>query len=159
MKKVMILALVLISFSALAQQPNRGEKKGKENKEMRMQRNDFTPEQQATLQTKKMTLNLDLSEAQQKEVYNLNIAQAKERLANKDASKKAKETGVKPTEQERYNRMIARLDNQILVKNKMKEILKSEQYATWVQTMENNKKGRQGSDDSGNKGPQQNRRG
>ena len=159
MKKVLILALALISFSAIAQNPKRGENKGKENREMRMQKADFTPEQQATLHTKKMTLALDLTEAQQKEIYNLNLAQAKERQKNREGFKKAKESGTKPTEQERYDNMVARLDNQITVKNKMKNILKSEQYATWESTLKHHNKARHYGRDRDNQGRQEGRRG
>ncbi|MDW5287607.1 hypothetical protein [Formosa sp. PL04] len=158
MKKIMILALVFISINAFAQQ-KKGDSQKQDRKEMRMQGADFTPEQQATLQTKKMTLNLDLSDAQQKEVYNLNIAQAKERQTNREAFKKAKEAGQKPTDNERYTRMVAQLDNQILVKTKMKSILKSEQYAIWEKDMANRKKGRKNQGDRGTERQNQNRQG
>lgn len=161
MKKIMILALVFISLNTFAQQ-KKGDSQRKDRKEMRMQRTDLTPEQQATLLTKKMTLNLDLSENQQKEVYNLNIAQAKERQANREDFKKAKEAGQRPTEDERYNRMITQLDNQILFQNKMKSILKSEQYAVWKEDMANHEKGRKNQGnrgDKGNKRPNHDRQG
>ncbi|PNW29835.1 hypothetical protein [Formosa algae] len=150
MKKLIVLALAFISLNAFAQGKKSRDNQNGDKKEMRMQRADFTPEQQATLQTKKMTLDLDLSESQQKEVYTLNLNQAKERLANREAFKEAKDAGQKPTEQERYDNMIARLDSQIFMKNKMKSILKSEQYAMWVQDMnkrpdgKRNQEGRKG---------------
>lgn len=155
----MILALALISFSAIAQNPERGEKKGKNNTEMRMQRANFTPEQQATLHTKKMTLELDLTDAQQKEVYNLNLVQAKERQKTREAFKKAKESGTKPTNQERYDKMVARLDNQITIKNKMKSILKSDQYITWESNLKHHNKGRHDRGSREDKGRQEGRRG
>ncbi|WP_066224247.1 hypothetical protein [Formosa haliotis] len=158
MKKIMILALVLISFNALAQD-QKGERKGKHNKEMRMQRPDFTPEQQATLQTKKMTLKLDLTESQQKEIYNLNIAQAKSKQADREAFKKAKDAGKKPTQEDRYNRMVAQLDHQIAMKNKMKSILKSDQYELWEKSMKQRKGGRQHNEGRPNGREQHGRRG
>ncbi len=139
----MILALAFISLNAIAQE-KRGDNKKQDRKEMRMQGSDFTPEQQATLQTKKMTLSLDLSQSQQKEVYTLNLTQAQERKANREAFKKAKKAGQKPTSQERYDNMVARLDNQIYIKTKMKSILKSEQYTIWEESMANRSKGRKG---------------
>jgi len=153
----MILALALISFSAIAQNPKRGENKGKENREMRMQKTDFTPEQQATLHTKKMTLELDLTDSQQKEVYNLNLLQANEKQKNRDAFKKAKESGTKPTEQERYDAMVAKLDNMITVKSKMKSILKSDQYAIWESSLKKHNKGRHNRGDRGDRERQESR--
>ena len=158
MKKIMILALAFISLNAFAQE-KKDKSQNKDKQEMRMQRTDFTPEQQATLLTKKMTLKLDLSDAQQKEIYTLNISQAKERIAQREASKKAREAGTKPTDQERYEKMIARLENQILIKTKMKNILKGEQYATWEKGMEQHKKRGQNREDRGDHNSQQNRRG
>ncbi|WP_299777420.1 hypothetical protein [uncultured Formosa sp.] len=141
MKKIMILALAFISLNAMAQE-KRGDNNRQDKKEMRMPGSDFTPEQQATIQTKKMVLSLDLTSSQQKEVYNLTLNQEKEKQANREAFKKAKESGVKPTQQERYDNMIARLDNQIIMKTKMKSILKSEQYTAWIKNMENRPNGR-----------------
>ncbi|QDO92725.1 hypothetical protein FNB79_01620 [Formosa sediminum] len=159
MKKIMILALAFISLNAFAQGKRGEDNQRHDRKEMRMQGADFTPEQQATLLTKKMTLNLDLTESQQKEVYNLNLSQAKERQANREAFKKAKESGKKPTEQERYDNMIARLDSQILMKSKMKSILKSEQYAMWEKSMADHSRERKGFDDKrGDKRPDRDRR-
>ena len=60
MKKIFITLLLLVGITAIAQRPE--EKKGKERHKMM---HDFTPEQVATLHTKKMTLALDLTTAQQ----------------------------------------------------------------------------------------------
>ena len=153
----MLLALVFISVNAFAQE-KKGNNQRKNQKEMRMQKSDFTPEQQATLLTKQMTLKLDLSESQQKEIYSLNVTQAFDKLASREAMKKAKEEGKKPSEQERYDSMVARLDKQILIKSQMKSILKSDQYAIWQQDMNHQKRGRQQGGDKSENGPQRERR-
>ncbi|WP_434036863.1 hypothetical protein [Formosa sp. 4Alg 33] len=157
MKKIMLLALVFISVNAFAQE-KKGDHQRKNQKEMHMQKSDLTPEQQATLLTKRLTLKLDLSETQQKEIYDLNVTQAFDRLADREAMKKAKETGKKPTEQERYDRMVERLDKQILIKNQMKSILKSDQYAVWEKDMSQHKRRGQKRGEKAENGPDRERR-
>ncbi|MGJ5641975.1 hypothetical protein [Formosa sp. S-31] len=132
MKKILILALVFMSLNAFAQQRGQGfNQNGRNEMAMGMKMNNFTPEQQATLQTKRMTLHLDLTDSQQKEVYNLNLNLAKTRDANRKAMLANKESGKTFTDDERYNLMVKRLDNQITYNAKMKSILKSEQYELW----------------------------
>ena len=61
MKKILIIALALVSLQAIAQ-----EKKGKQNKGERGQEMmNLSAEDIATNQTKKMTLFLDLNKSQQ----------------------------------------------------------------------------------------------
>ncbi len=132
----MILALAFLSLNAFAQdQKDDAPRHDRGPKERPM--HDFTPEQMATLQTKKMTLALDLSDAQQKDIYNLNLNQAKARKTQRETFKANKEKGVKLTENDKYDHMIARLDAQIAYKSKMKSILKSDQYSAWVENMAN----------------------
>jgi len=60
MKKLVIAILVIAAISVSAQNHNMKGKRG----DMK----DLTPEQTATLQTKKMTLALDLNESQQSKI-------------------------------------------------------------------------------------------
>ena len=82
---------------------------------------DLSPEQMATLRTKKMTLSLDLSKAQQDKVYALHLDEAKTRK-----EQRAKRNHNKGTEKpnlssdEKFNKMNERLDKKIAAKNKMK---------------------------------------
>ena len=69
MKKVLLLTFAMISLSAMAQEKQKSE------------RPHYTPEQRATLQTKKMTLALDLSTTQQDQVLALELEQAKINIA------------------------------------------------------------------------------
>ena len=89
---------------------------------------DLTPEQMATIKTKKMTLSLDLNEKQRTEVQEIHLEQAELRLAKKEERKAREE---KPTADERYAAMNERLDRQIEIKAQMKEILNKDQYAKW----------------------------
>ena len=87
----------------------------------------------ATLQTKHMTLALDLTEAQQEKVMELNLEEAKIRKARWDEMQALKESGdwKKPTDEERLARQNERLDNQIAFQAKMKEVLNEKQYDDW----------------------------
>ncbi len=134
MKKLAILALALITFQANAQDKKEVKK---ERKEKMMQ---LEPLEMAELQTKKMTLHLDLTEAQQKKVMTLNLEQAKQRKAAMEKRKVAKEKGEKPTKEERLAFENKKLDAQIENKKQMKSILNEEQYKKWETILE--KRGR-----------------
>ena len=121
MKKLLIIALALVTIQVSAQE--RGERKGKFA--------DFTPEEMAQLQTKKMTLALDLSEAQQREVSAINLENAKARKAKMKTRKARKDADKKPSKEEMLKMKNERLDAQIATKQKMKTILNAEQYAKW----------------------------
>ncbi len=130
MKNLLMIAIALMTISANAQERKKIEKKeGIENRaEMRQ---NLTPEESAKLQTKKMTLRLDLNEKQQIEVEKLFLAQAKERSSKIEAFKSKKETaaGEKLSKEERLKMKNDRLDYQIEMKKKMKVILNADQYA------------------------------
>lgn len=95
--------------------------------------NEMTPEQTATLKTKKMTLALDLNDVQQKQIQTLNLENAETRKAAMEKRKAQKENGesTKPTSDERYAIENGRLDRMIDHKAEMKDILSPEQYAKW----------------------------
>ncbi len=129
MQKLILIAIAFIGLQATAQQqgkqaPNRAERG---EKMMNLSADDM-----ATLQTKKMTLHLDLNESQQKEIQNINLENAKTRKAHMEDRKAKKEDGVeKPTQEDRMQMMHAMLDHKIEMKAKMKSILNAEQYAKW----------------------------
>jgi hypothetical protein len=127
MKKILLIAMALISLQGIAQKRQGELRNGDRSERSRTLRN-LTPEQAATLQSKKMALHLDLSEAQQKEIYKLNLANAKERQAKMEAVKKMRESGEKPSKEARYDLMNERLDKQIAQKRQMKSILTIEQF-------------------------------
>ena len=118
------MLLCMVGLTANAQ---RGEK------EPRQEMKNLTAEQMATLQTKKMTLALDLNESQQTKVLALNLERAKARKAKMEEHKALKEGDErkKPTSEERYAMQNARLDQMIAQKSKMKTILSAEQYEKW----------------------------
>ncbi len=130
MKKLIIIAIALIAIQGIAQ----GEKKQRPNNQERSQRmNDLTPEESATLKTKKMTLHLDLNEKQQKDIYKINLENATKRKEMMATMKAKKESGQmeKPSKEDRLKMMNAKLDYQIATKAKMKSILNADQFAKW----------------------------
>ena len=128
MKYIFLIAIALITVNATAQDYKREQRQG-DRKERAHQLKDFSPEEIATLQSKKMALRLDLSEAQQKEVKAFNLSQAKTRKANMEARNNMQKgrKGDKPLKEERFNRANRQLDHKLATKAKMKTILKNEQ--------------------------------
>lgn len=117
MKKIIsTLFLVLaIVFTTDAQQ------KRKMKKEM-------TVEQAATLAAKKMTLELDLSNTQQRKMKNLLITQITERRAFREQMRKAREEKKQLSSDERYERANDRLDKQLAFQKEVKSILDADQF-------------------------------
>lgn len=123
MKNLVIIALALVTLNGFAQ------KKEKQyiNKENRTEiKKEMTAEDVAGIQTKKLTLELDLTNEQQEKVYVLILEQSKLNIATRKA-REARTT--KPTKDEIVKAKNDRLDQQIKMKREMKAILTAEQYA------------------------------
>ncbi|MDC6405160.1 MULTISPECIES: hypothetical protein [Maribacter] len=123
MRKLVLVALLLMGITAMAQEKNR--------KEGRRQMGDFTPEQMATLQTKRMTLALDLTADQQSKLQEMFTKNAAERKAKMEAHKARRESWESLSDDEKFALQNERLDNQIAHKKEMKAILDDTQYAKW----------------------------
>lgn len=123
MRKLILAALLLIGITAMAQEKNR--------KEGRRHMTDFTPEQMATLQTKRMTLALDLTANQQSKLQEMFTKNATERKAMMEAHKARRESGESLSDEEKFAIQNERLDNQIAHKEEMKAILDDAQYTKW----------------------------
>lgn len=115
MKKLMILVVILSAGFANAQRVER----------------DLTPEQMASVQSKKMTLALDLDAKQQSKVEKLLLINAKERKANK----LSKEDRAALTSNQKFALAEQMLEKKIEVKREMKSILSTDQYAKWEELM------------------------
>lgn len=134
MKKLCIIAIAFITLQAAAQEQKPKLTKAK----VERMNSDMTPEDIAQIQTKKMTLELDLNETQQKQVNALLLEEAKARAEKKEAYNKIKndaDAKASITKEDRVKMMNERLDSQIVMKAKMKEILNADQYAKWEQKM------------------------
>ena len=124
MKKVIVAMALLVAVSGMAQ---------KDDQAHRGNRSDLNPEQMATLKTKKMTLALDLTEAQQAQIQALNLANAKAHQSKMEERKAMKEKGEesKPTPEEKFSKQTEHLDAKIAHKAEMKKILSQEQFEKW----------------------------
>jgi periplasmic protein CpxP/Spy len=151
MKKLILIAIAMIAIQVSAQ--NTKERPNRERSPKMDKFQDLTPEEMASIQTKKMTLHLDLNESQQKEIQKLNLENAIERKARMEAHKAQKADGnmAKPSKEERLKMMNERLNNQIAMKAKMKKILNDEQFAKWEKQQENVDKKREEMPKRGNK--------
>ena len=130
MKKILLLSTLFISSFVVAQK-NVNAKKNHSKKNQMQTIKEFTPEQMATLKTKKMTLALDLTEDQQKKMYDYNLENTHAINTYKENNKKQKESNVKLTSDQKYEKMNATLDKKIEMKTKIKSILNEEQYQKW----------------------------
>ncbi|MCM4167041.1 hypothetical protein KCTC52924_01898 [Arenibacter antarcticus] len=128
MRKLFFTIVLMIGFTAMAQT---GHRKGMK---------DWSPEKIASLQTKQMTLALDLTDAQQTQIQKMNLENATSRMERIKEMKAKKENGEGKTftSEERYAYKAARLDHQIAQKEQLQKILSKEQLEKW----ENKKKER-----------------
>lgn len=126
MKKLLVVAVLLVSLTNFAQVQN--------NEANRAQREKLSPEQRNQLMLKKMTLDLGLNESQQKEISKIIAEQSAKREAAMAQRKANKEKGVKPTAEERFARENKMLDEQIAMQDKMKKILTPDQFKKWEQS-------------------------
>ena len=128
--KTWILAMVMMVGMAMSAQP--GDRKfddvrghGKERRE------NFTPEQRTELKVKKLTLDLDLSDKQQKDLQKLFLAAETQKAQLMAQHKADREAGKKLADDEKFALKAKRLDNQIALKREVKKILSAEQYASF----------------------------
>jgi hypothetical protein len=113
---MLLLGSSLLSF---------GQKEGKQKKMYA----DFSTEQHAVLHTKKMALELDLNDIQQKQMLDLN-----KKWAEVKAKKRAEMQALNKEEMsstDRFNHMNAMLDEKLAHQNELKKILNEEQYMNW----------------------------
>lgn len=125
MKNIILIAVAFIGLQVVAQ--------GQKNRDGHQKMMNLSAEEIATLQTKKMTLILDLDASQQNEIKSINFENATKRKAMMAERKAKKESGEakKPSQEERYAMANAKLDHMIATKAKMKKILNKEQFEKW----------------------------
>lgn len=125
MKKLFVLALLMMVSTAVFAQPGK--------------RDQLTAEQRVDLRVKKMTLDLNLNDAQQKEIKALMTEQQTKFEKARETRKAAKESEAKRTSEERYKMQSDMLDEQIAHKAKMKKILSAEQFDKWEKSQHERK--------------------
>jgi protein CpxP len=128
MKKMILIVIACATLHVSAQEQKRAMKK-----QHRIDKASYSPEESAQLQTKRLTLKLDLNEQQQKEISTLFLEEATLRQSKKDAFSevKAKTENNSLTKEDRLKIKNDRLDHLIDRKKKMKTILSTEQYDKW----------------------------
>ena len=131
MKKLFVLALLIVGTTLIAQERNR--------KQLGNDMEQFTPEQQSQLMLKKMTLELDLNDVQQKEMKVVIADMITKKEAHGAAMKAMREKDVKPTNDERFAMKMNMLDEQIAIKKRMEKILSPKQFEKWTALKEEHK--------------------
>ena len=124
MKKLIVIALLLAGTSIIAQERNRKQHADKMEQ--------FTPEQQSQLMLKKMTLDFDLNDTQQKEITVFIADKMAKKETHKAEMKVMKKKGVRPTNDKRFAMQIKMLDEQIVSKKRMEKILNAKQFEKWT---------------------------
>lgn len=102
-----------------------------QEKKERHDRPELTSEQKRNLKVKELTLALNLSDKQQKEIAPLIDEQIAQRTAIREQMKSRKTSASKPTADEIYNQKSQMLDRKIAEKQKFRKILNDEQFAKW----------------------------
>lgn len=126
MKKLLIVALALFALQVTAQ--DKKEDRKELRKEKMEQHKNMDPIEMAKINTKKMTLALDLSQDQQNKVEKLNIKNAELRKVGMEKRMALKDADKKITPDNKLKRKNDKLDHQIATKREMKKILTPEQY-------------------------------
>ena len=119
MKNTLMIIIAFITFTLSGQNDIEKDKQFRQEN-----RNNFTPEQKAELHSKKLTLELDLTDSQQKEIKKLLLDHKKQKSSN---SEKRKDISVK----NKYEGKKTALDRRIIMKREFKKILTSKQYEKW----------------------------
>lgn len=131
MKKMLVIAFLSLTISGMAQD---------KKKQMNAQHPEFTAQQQNELQVKKLTLELDLSAKQQKEISEIIEKQQIKREALRTEIKNKRAENKKLTADEKFVLKRNMLDDKIAQKEQMKKVLNAEQLEKWEKMSDNNKK-------------------
>ena len=139
MKKIASILVFVLAFTFNTQAQKKRDHKGPK----------FTVEQQTELIVKKMTLDLDLTNKQQSQIKPLLLAKMAEKKAAIIKRKEVRKTDKKPTSDELFAMKNKMLDNQIAMRNRMKDILNKEQFDKFERMhkkrkMQGKEKGRKG---------------
>jgi len=131
MKKVFVMMLLAVGLTAVAQEKNPSVNRGEMEK--------LSPEQRNELRLKKLTMELNLNDNQQKEIGKIIAEQSAKREAMLAERKANKEKGIKPSADERFARESKKLDEEKAMQDKLRKILTPDQYKKWDE-MRNDRK-------------------
>lgn len=135
MKKLASLLVLVFAFTLNAQAQKKYKRKHKEK---------MTAEQQASLAVKKMTLALELSASQERQVKPLVLARINNMRKAREIVKKHREEKKEISADDRYKMANAKLDNEIAFQRQMKSILNEAQYEKFqkMKKMRKHKRGK-----------------
>jgi protein CpxP len=125
MKKLWIIGLFILGVTAMAQPgpDHSNDHKGAMKEKMK----DLTPQQRATLKTKQMTLDLDLTATQQENIYTANETFE----LQMEAFRKEHKSDQELSSEELFSHKSEKLDAEIDHKQQLKTILSEDQLAKW----------------------------
>ncbi len=124
MKKAVLIFMALVSVAVTAQNDL------KQNRDAKKEfRHNLDPEQKAELVSKKLTLDLNLTDIQQQKVKQLYLDSQ-----TKKGNRVKGQTEM--TSLEKFELRKQRMDNKIALKREMKEILTPEQFEKWEKQSE-----------------------
>ncbi|MDD3005316.1 hypothetical protein [Flavobacterium sp.] len=136
MKKLLTVAILALTLTAFAQE---------DKKEIRKERPQFTLEQERELQIKKMTLELDLTAQQQKEISKI----ISEKQTKRQSIKKEIETKKADNKLTTDDKFVSKrniLDAQIAYRDELKKVLTPEQMEKWQKMSKENMRKRKFND-------------
>lgn len=122
--KKWVLAALFSSSLLMAQQGQQGRSQNRE---------PLSIEQRTEVQVKRMTLDLDLTEKQQEEVKALLLENAQQRQEHLKSRREKLGNESNLTAEQRYQMQLAAIDQQIAMKESMKNILDEKQFERWEQ--------------------------
>lgn len=122
MKKWILAGLLLFGLSATAQRMQR-------DWQGRKQMPEFSTDEMAALQSKQMTLALDLSTAQEQQLQQLLAKRIADRRERWEAHQK--DTIAMADPHQRYVRMSERLDREIAFRRELRKVLGEASYEQW----------------------------
>lgn len=125
MKHLLIIVAALFTFSAFAQD-HRNDERHKKSPRL-----EFTPEQIATLKTKRLALSLDLSESQKQKIHKLTLKKAQLRKEKRSALQKNGKSKAKLSSDQLFKIANTKLDRAIAHQQEMKSILNKLQFDKW----------------------------
>ena len=124
MKKLAFIVLLVVGLSTYAQGERTQDRKDAD-------RERLSPEQREQLQLKRLTIELNLNEAQQKDIAKILAEQTTKREKMKADYLAQKQKGIKATADERFARENQKLDDQAALKARVQKVLTPEQFKKW----------------------------
>lgn len=136
MKTWILAATMMMGVSMAAQAPADAPAPHGRHQKMEKEHLNLTPQQRAELKSKQLTLKLDLTDKQQKDVEKL-LVNAETKKADAIAKRQeARKAGIRPTNEERLALKNSMLDERIAMKRDLKKILSAEQYTKFEKLQE-----------------------